>query len=130
MLSHDIKYAATASTSYPQDFMRKLKKASQIKGFKYIELLAPCIPGWIIESNDGIKVGKLMVESGLWPLYEVENKKLTINFERNKTTVEIALKAQGRYKHLTPELIKKISKTIDLEWKMLKQGKLFEAKEY
>ncbi len=130
MLSHNIPYAATGSTSHPVDYMNKLKRASKLKGMKYVELLAPCIPGWIIGENKGKEVAGLMVRSGMWPLYEVTGKKLKITVEPDFIPVEKALKAQGRYKHLTKKQITEIQAIVDKEWEFLRQGRIFEADEY
>jgi pyruvate ferredoxin oxidoreductase beta subunit len=70
------------------------------------------------------------VESGLWPLIEVENRKLKITYEPKMIPVEQALKAQGRYKHLTKAQISKIQEIVNKEWEMLRQGKIFEAIDY
>jgi pyruvate ferredoxin oxidoreductase beta subunit len=45
MVMHGVPYVATASIAYPQDFYRKLKRAAEIEGFKFIHLHAPCPPG-------------------------------------------------------------------------------------
>lgn len=130
MVAHNIPYAAKASVAFPLDYINKLRKAASIEGMKYIELLTHCVPGWIINSNEGIKIGKLLVESGLWPLYEVENKKLRITYNPKMIPVEKALKAQGRFKHLTQAQISRIQEIVNKEWEMLRLGKIFEAMEY
>ena len=127
---HDIPYAATASTGYPYDFMEKVKKASKIKGFKFIDLLCACEPAWLVKSDDMFKVSKLMVDTGMWPMYEIEKKKVTINMKPAMTPVKEALKLQGRFNHLTPAMIKDIQAKINKEWEMINAGKFWEADEY
>jgi len=79
MLEHECVYVATASVSYPQDFFRKIAKAKEMKGFRYIEMHAPCGPGWKIPWSETIDMGKRAVKTGAWALWESENGKFTIN---------------------------------------------------
>ena len=41
MAAHGIPYVATASISYPEDFMNKVKKACEINGPAFIQVLQP-----------------------------------------------------------------------------------------
>ena len=79
MLEHDCAYVATASIAYPQDFFRKIAKAKEMKGFRYIEMHAPCGPGWKIPWSETIDMGRRAVKTGAWALWESENGKFTIN---------------------------------------------------
>jgi len=127
---HNVAYAATASTGYQHDFIEKVIKASKIKGFKFIDLLCACEPGWLVKANEMNKVSKLMVDTGIWPLYEIENKKVTINMKPPMKPVEEALSLQGRYKHLSSEMIIEIQKKVNKEWELMNSGKFWEADEY
>lgn len=130
MAMHDVPYAATACTGYPHDFMQKVIKASKIKGFKFIDLLCACEPAWLVKANEMHKVSKLMVDTGIWPLYEIEKKKVTINMKPAMKPVQEALKLQGRFDHLTPTMIKDIQAKVNEEWKFINSGKFWEADEY
>jgi len=130
LAAHGCKYVATASTSYPIDFMQKLQKASKINGFKFIDLLSPCIPGWLIGDDKGIEVGRAIVQSGIWPVYELENGKFRLNIKPQMLSVENVLKLQGRYKHLPKNVIKKIQEQINREWALLNKGNYWGAVEY
>jgi len=123
------KYCATASTGYPLDFVEKLKKAALIKGFKFIDLLSPCEPGWLVKSDEMHKVGKMMVDSGMWPLYEIENKQVKFNSDK-KIKVDSVLEMQGRFKHLTSVMKKEIQKKVDKEWEMYEKEKFGETEDY
>ncbi|MFH0714208.1 MAG: thiamine pyrophosphate-dependent enzyme [Candidatus Diapherotrites archaeon] len=130
MLAHDCPYVATACTAYPLDFMQKLKKAAKIEGFKYVELLAPCIPGWVLKEDMGRKAGELMVQSGMWPLYEIENGKFSISLKPKMIPVREALQVQGRYSHLTNTAIDEIQRKVDAEWEKYNNGEFWTANEY
>lgn len=106
--AHHIPYAAQACVSYPEDLYKKVKKAKSIKGPKYIEILAPCPPGWRFPMEKTVDMGTLAVESGAWLLYEFENEKMTFNGKSKlilekkiePKPIEEWIKYQGRFKHL------------------------------
>lgn len=114
-VAHGIPYVATASAGYPQDIQRKVKKALAIKGPKYIQIHVPCPLGWRYESQLTFQVGKLAVETGLYPLFEYENGVVSAVRQIQPKPVEEYLKAQGRFKHLLnkPEEIKKVQEIAD-----------------
>ena len=113
-LAHGIPYVATASAGIPQDLQKKVKKALGIKGPKYIQVHVPCPLGWRHEPSQTVKIARLAVETGLYPLFEYEYGKLSARQIQPKP-VEEYLKSQGRFKHLmnSPEEIKKIQQIAD-----------------
>ncbi len=99
--AHGLEYIATASIAYPEDFKKKVEKALEIEGPKYIQIFAPCPRGWRHESKNSIKIARLAVETGLYPIYEMENGEITnVKKLKERKPVEEYLKAQGRFKHL------------------------------
>ncbi|MGQ9477690.1 MAG: 3-methyl-2-oxobutanoate dehydrogenase subunit beta [Candidatus Bipolaricaulia bacterium] len=120
MAAHRIPYAATASPAYPEDLVQKMQKAKAIRGTKFIHIISPCPPGWKSASELSVKLARLAVQTKIFPLYEVENgTKWTITLEPQGLPVEEYLKLQGRFRHLSPEEIKKIQETVDAEWARL-----------
>jgi pyruvate ferredoxin oxidoreductase beta subunit len=64
----------------------------------------------------------LAVETGVFPLYEIENGKYLLNFAPPRLRpVEDYLKPQGRFRHLTPEIIEKIQQKVSSEYSQLKE---------
>ncbi|MBE9546784.1 MAG: pyruvate synthase subunit beta [Proteobacteria bacterium] len=122
MVAHNVSYVATACPSYPLDFMRKVEKAKKVKGPAYIHCLSVCPTGWRMASNITIKVGRMAVETGVFPLYEVENGKykITVDMPEPLRPVEDYLKLQGRFRHLTPAEINTIQERVNLEYEKLK----------
>lgn len=121
MAAHAIPYAATASIGFPEDLMRKIRKAKEIKGSKFIHLLSPCNTGWKIPEDAAPKVARLSVETNIFPLYEIiDGTQYTINHEPLGLPVSHYLKLQGRFRHLTDEQIQFIQKEADRNWKVLK----------
>lgn len=104
-VAHGIPYAATATVGYPQDLMSKVKKALKIKGPKFLHVHVPCPLGWIYKSELTIEIGKIAVNTALFPVVEFENGKLARSRKITKTRqpVEDYLKPQGRFKHLFKE---------------------------
>ncbi len=117
LAAHRVPYVATATLAYPQDLTRKVKKAKDLKGFRFIHLLAPCPPGWRMESELTILSSRLAVETRIFPLYEVENgKRYTLNYAPKGRPITDYLSTQGRFKHLTPEQIHYIQQCVDENW--------------
>ncbi|HUW67188.1 MAG TPA: pyruvate synthase subunit PorB [Candidatus Nanoarchaeia archaeon] len=101
LVAHDSPYVATTSISYPKDMIRKVKKAVDIEGPTYVHAHAPCTTGWKFDTSKTVEVGKLAVETALWPMYEMENGELSnVRKVKNRKPVEDYLKSQGRFKHL------------------------------
>lgn len=99
--AHGIPYVATATVAYLKDLEKKVKKALDIVGPKYLQIHCPCPLGWAHEPYDTIKVAKLAVQTGLIPIYEMENGVITsVRKIAQKKPVEEYLKIQGRFKHL------------------------------
>ena len=81
MVAHKVPYVATACPSYPLDLINKVKKAKAVKGPSYIHVFSMCPTGWRCASEITIKMGRLAVETGIFPLYEVENGKYRLTME-------------------------------------------------
>jgi len=120
--AHNIPYVATACPSYRFDLMKKVRKGAAVKGPAYVHILAPCPTGWRYGTDLTIKIGELAVQTGIFPLYEMENGRYTLNADppRLKPVAEY-LKLQGRYRHLGEEDIEKIQKMVNEDYAKLKQ---------
>lgn len=126
MMAHDIPYIATASVGYPRDLYTKVKKAAQIEGYRFVLIDAPCPTGWNSDPAITRELGRLAVQTGYFPLFEVENDKLTFSRrservrdpERRKPLEEY-LNKQGRFKKMTSENIEALSKDLQREWELL-----------
>jgi pyruvate ferredoxin oxidoreductase beta subunit len=119
--AHNIPYVATACPSYPFDFLAKIKKAKMVDGPSYIHVLSVCPTGWRIPSNLAIRYGRLAVETGIFPLCEIEKGKyrLTYNPEPLRHVTDY-LNGQGRFRHLTTKTISKIQEHVRADWEKLK----------
>jgi len=120
--AHNIAYVATACPSYPLDLIQKVKKAADIQGAAYIHILSVCPTGWRSAPELSIKLGRLAVETGVFPLYEVEHGtyRLSLDFPKLKPIKEY-MKYQGRFRHMTDEMIDEIEKRVHKEYEQLRE---------
>jgi len=126
MAAHKIPYIATACSSYPIDLNSKVEEAKNIRGTRYIHILAPCPTGWRYPSEKTVEVGRLAVETGLWPLYKIRDGRFEISIqskpllkESRRRPVKEYLEAQGRFSHLTESEIDNIQGIVSAMWERL-----------
>ncbi len=126
MEAHSSPYLATISSSFPADVYEKFLKAKDIKGTRFFHLSAPCPTGWYYPTKDTVKIGRLMVESCIFPLYEVENgqfkltgKSLSIAKSGRKKPVDEYIKLQGRFRKITAEQIDQFQQSVDSIWEII-----------
>ncbi|KXA99526.1 pyruvate ferredoxin oxidoreductase [candidate division MSBL1 archaeon SCGC-AAA261G05] len=99
--AHGCKYVATASIAYSEDFKNKIEKALKIDGPKYIQVTSPCPRGWRSDASKTIEIARLAVETGAYPLFEMEDGEITnVKKIKDRKPVEKYLELQGRFKHL------------------------------
>lgn len=118
--AHGIPYVATASPSYQFDLMEKVKKAADFEGPAYVHILSVCPTGWRSATAKSVELGRLAVQTGVFPLYEVENGRYKLNYKRDLKPVGDYLKMQGRFRHLPDEEIEKIQQRVTEEYAKLK----------
>ena len=131
MAAHDIPYTAQVSPYYWRDLIAKAEKGFECGGPAFLNAISPCPRGWRFNSEDGMILAKLAVETCVWPLYEYENGKYTLTSESKriaegkseKKPITEWFKAQGRYKHMLAvgnvELVAKVQAEIDRKWERL-----------
>ena len=120
--AHRPAYVATAIASEPLDLARKIAKAKSMKGPRLVIALAPCPPGWDFDPQDAPEIGRLAVRSGVWPLKEYADGKVTHTIVPHpRVPVEEYLKLQGRFSHLfrparDEALLADIQARVDAYW--------------
>jgi len=138
MLEHNIPYVATASLAYPGDMYDKLVKAKSIRGFRYIEIFAPCYPGWKFASKDMIHLSRMAVTTGSWMLFEAEAGKIKfsgptarlVEGKSKPSSLEEYFSLQGRFKGLMKstnkeELIQEARAKLDTNMEFMKKRAVF-----
>jgi len=100
-MAHRIPYVATASVANLRDLEAKVTAAMQIDGARYVHIHVPCPLGWGSAPEDTLKVARMAVESGLFPLFEARHGKITSRTPiRRKVPVTEYLRLQKRFMHL------------------------------
>jgi pyruvate ferredoxin oxidoreductase beta subunit len=124
LVAHKIPYAAQASPHRWQDLYNNAKKAFEVEGPAFLNVLCLCPTEWKYEESKGIKLAQLAADTCVWPLYEVENGRYKINYKpKEKKPVLEWLKSQGRFRHLFKEentwMLEKIQQEVDRDWEEL-----------
>jgi pyruvate ferredoxin oxidoreductase beta subunit len=120
--AHNIPYVATACPSYPFDLMEKVEKAAATPGPAYVHILSVCPTGWRCPTDLSVRIGRLAVETGIFPLYEVEDGKYKLNFDFPRLKpVTTYMKLQGRFRHLSEDIIEKIQQRVTADYAALKE---------
>ena len=100
-MAHRIPYVATASVAELHDLEYKVEKAMRIHGARYIHIHVPCPLGWGSDPGQTIRLARLAIETGLFPLFEAEFGTVTDRLRiRRRAPVEDYLKMQKRFAHL------------------------------
>lgn len=120
LVAHRIPYAATASIAFPDDLLRKARKAKEVKGSRFLHIYASCPTGWRIPSEMSVRIARMAVQTNIFPLYEVENGlRYTINYKPREYLVREYFKLQGRFRHLTDADLDQIQKMVNEDWELL-----------
>lgn len=117
------RYAATASVAYPDDFIEKLTKALPMDGVRFIELLAPCPASGNFDPSNTIEAARLATETALWPVFEVEGKKVTLT-RRPLRMEPVSAYYACLKKQMKEDEMEKIQDRTNKNWKSLSEGKL------
>jgi pyruvate ferredoxin oxidoreductase beta subunit len=120
--AHDIPYVATACPSYPFDMMEKVKKGLAVNGPAFISVFSVCPTGWRSSPDLSVKLGRLAVQTGAFPLYEVENGQYKLSLDPAPLRpIQEYFKLQGRFRHLSEGTVKLIQEKINSDYEKLKR---------
>jgi pyruvate ferredoxin oxidoreductase beta subunit len=116
------------------DLMKKVQKAFEIKGPKFMNVISPCNRGWRSKTDDAIKLSRLAVDTCYWPLYEIENGVTKINYKpKEKKPLVDFLKPQGRFKHMFAAgnewMLTQAQEYVDKQWDLLQREAVFSGGE-
>jgi pyruvate/2-oxoacid:ferredoxin oxidoreductase beta subunit len=120
MAAHKIPYIATASVGYPVDLVKKVKRAAEFTGTRFILVFSPCPTGWRYSSEMTIHIAKLATETGLFPLYEIEDgEKYILNKKAPQKPLKEYFSLQGRFRNLKEAELQRAEERVKKDWDYL-----------
>jgi pyruvate ferredoxin oxidoreductase beta subunit len=121
-VAHKPAYVATVIGAEPLDLANKIETVQGLRGPRLLIGLAPCPTGWDFDPKLTVEVGRLAVQTGIWPLKEFKDGRIRhTKIPKQRKPVEEYLKLQGRFRHLfEPERVETeislIQARIDQYW--------------
>ncbi len=118
-MAHEIPYVATATVAELRDLERKVERAMQMRGPRYIHVLVPCPLGWGSATAETIRIARLAKETGLFPVFAAEEGRIVdVSPIRRLVPVDEYLRRQRRYAHLfgekgRPDVIARLQRAAD-----------------
>ena len=122
--AHNVPYVAQTALGFHNDLISKVQSALACGGASFINVLQPCRLGWAYPPEETVRIGKLAVDTCVWPIYEVKNGEYKLNYKpKEKKPVTEWLKLQGRFKHLfrpgSESVLQQIQEDVDKNWDKL-----------
>ena len=120
--AHDPAYVATVIAAEPLDLAKKVEKLQTLSGPRLLLALSPCPTGWDYDPSLSVEIGRLAVQTGVWPLKEyIAGEVRHTRVPKQRKPVEAYLELQGRFRHLfepqrDTEAIAEIQARIDAYW--------------
>jgi len=102
--------------------MNKVRKGLNHKGAAYLMVYTPCQKGFVYETPRSIDLGRLVVECGLYPIWEWDPEKRAFNYSfrpQSMRPVGEYLKLQGRFGHLHAEHVATLQRFANEQWRMM-----------
>jgi pyruvate ferredoxin oxidoreductase beta subunit len=119
--AHYVPYVGTTSVGYPEDLIAKVNYAKNIEGFRMLIIHSPCPVGWRFDPAKTIEIARSGVQTGVWPLMEIEyGEKFKLNYKpKELKPITEYLKPQARFRHMTDEEISEVQEFTANRWQNL-----------
>ena len=121
MAAHRVPYLATLSVAYPADFRDKVRRAMAVRGFRFLLVQSPCPTGWRSAPHDSVRLARLGVTSGLFPLIEMDDgRAVRVSVEPTMEGLDTYLELQGRFATLSAGQRAALAARIAEDWRRLR----------
>jgi len=130
MMANNARYVATASPAFMEDLVEKFQKALSLDGFKFIQIDITCPPNWRADSAHSIKISRLGVQTGIWPLFEWDRETNKVELSRQGKKYEVKenrlpitewTSLQGRFRGITEEELKHLEEDTERQWNFIRK---------
>lgn len=119
MAAHRIPYAATLSVAHRDDFLRKIRIAIRLRGFRFLLMLSPCPTGWKSEPSESVDLIRSAVRCGLFPLYEIfDGRRYRVNARPDGLSLDEYARRQKRFRATAGD-IGELGRFIGEQWSVL-----------
>jgi len=122
---HHINYVAQASISNFVDLTNKIKRAIEVKGPSFVNIISPCQRSWGFDPSLTVRIADLAVQTNFWPLYEIDHGKFILNYEvKERKPITEWIASQKRFRHLlapkNKKIVEEIQRHVDNEFRRIK----------
>lgn len=119
--AHYVPYVATASVGFPEDLIAKVNYAKDLEGFRMLIIQSPCPVGWRFDPAKTIEIARAGVQTGIWPLLEIEyGEKFKLNYKpKELKPVTEYLQPQARFRHMTDDEVNDVQEFTTIRWENL-----------
>jgi pyruvate/2-oxoacid:ferredoxin oxidoreductase beta subunit len=118
---HPHCYVATTTVGYPVDLMNKTRKGLNHVGAAFLHCYTPCQKGWVYQTSMTIELGRRVVESGLWPVWEYDPAGRQYHYFHPPVQRPVTdyLAMQGRFGHMLPEHVATMQAGANRNWEAI-----------
>jgi pyruvate ferredoxin oxidoreductase beta subunit/oxalate oxidoreductase subunit beta len=115
---HPNCYVATTTVGYTLDLMNKTRKGLNHQGAAFLHCYTPCQKGWVYQTPMTVELGRRVVESGLFPVWEYDpvERKYEYFIPPEQRPVVDYLAMQGRFGHMHPEHVALMQRAANRNW--------------
>lgn len=118
---HPHCYVATTTVGYPVDLINKTRKGLNHVGAAFLHCYTPCQKGWVYQTSMTIELGRRVVESGLWPVWEYDPAERAYRYFHPPVQRPVTdyLAMQGRFGHMLPEHVARAQAGANRNWELI-----------
>ena len=122
---HPHCYVATTTVGYPVDLMNKTRKGLNHVGAAFLHCYTPCQKGWVYQTSMTVELGRRVVESGLFPVWEYDPQERTYHYFHPPVQRPVTdyLAMQGRFGHMLPEHVATMQVGANRNWEAHRHGR-------